>query len=172
MRIMTKLFHPFTLLYMSTIVFINMAFSYLPSLETPLGFIEPGSVIAGSVFVTRDFMQRSVGHFALVPMIIATVLSYMLADPFVAIASTLAFFVSEIVDWALYTVTKKPFHQRVILSSLVSTPIDSFVFLYYIGGDTIDSFLMMCASKLFASAVIYFWGTKYGDKHVRNTQPE
>lgn len=167
MQILRKLIHPYTLLYIATIVFINMAFSYLPAIETPIGFIEPGSVVAGSVFVTRDFMQRSIGHFSLVPMTVAIVLSYLLADPYVAIASTLAFAVSELVDWALYTITKKPFYQRVMLSSLVSTPIDSAVFLYYIGAESVDSFLMMCASKLLASLVIYFWGAKYGDKHAR-----
>lgn len=168
---MRKLFNPYTLLYISTIVFINMAFSYLPLIPTPIGMVEPGSILAGTVFVTRDFMQRSVGHFALVPMAIATVLSYMIADPFVATASALAFFTSEIVDWMLYTLTKKPFHQRVLISSIFSTPVDTFVFLYYIGNESADSFLMMCASKMVATLIIYFWGRHKAKKNgsVNNT---
>ncbi|MGF1461587.1 MAG: VUT family protein [Maricaulaceae bacterium] len=42
----------------------------------------------------------------------------------------MAFAISEIVDWAVYTFTKRPLSQRILLSSAFSAPIDSTVFLF------------------------------------------
>ena len=46
-----------------------------------------------------------------------------------AVASVTAFLVSEAVDWAVYTFTKKSVKERMVLSNLIGTPIDSIIFV-------------------------------------------
>jgi len=154
---MEKLFHPYMALYVITILLLNFGFSYVPMIPTAIGLISPMAVLAGVVFVVRDFAQREAGHYVLVAMALAAVLTFLLADPFVAVASVVAFGLSEITDWLLYTLTKKPFHKRVMLSSLISTPVDTAVFLFLIDGLTVGTFALMVVAKLIAAAVIFFW---------------
>ena len=148
--------YKFSVIYISTVVAINMAFAYIPPIILFDGTIfTVGSVIAGLVFVARDFAQREVGHkIVLLLMAAAGLLSYLLADPFVAIASIAAFAISEISDYIVYSKYKGDFNKRVIFSSLVSVPIDTAVFLAIISHLSALSFAVMCASKLLV--VAYF----------------
>jgi uncharacterized PurR-regulated membrane protein YhhQ (DUF165 family) len=104
----------------------------------------------------RDFAQREIGHRVLFAMLIGAALSYVMADPQVAIASTAAFLVSELADWLVYSLTKRPLSQRIIYSSVLSTPLDSAVFLFGIGQFSIVGVLTMTASKL-VGAFIVWW---------------
>lgn len=142
--------------YVMAIFLVNVGFSYVPMIGTPIGMLSPIAVVVGAIFVIRDYAQRAVGHWILAGMLIGAILSYLLADPFVAVASVAAFVASETSDWVLYTVTKKPFYQRVWISSLISTPIDTAVFLLFINAMTPGTFVLMVLSKLIAAAVI--WG--------------
>jgi len=148
--------YKFSVIYISTVVAINMAFAYIPPIILFDGTIfTVGSVIAGLVFVARDFAQREVGHkIVLLLMAAAGLLSYLLADPFVAIASIAAFAISEISDYIVYSKYKGDFNKRVIFSSLVSVPIDTTVFLAIISHLSALSFAVMCISKLLV--VAYF----------------
>ena len=143
-------------IYITTVVAINMAFAYIPPIVLFDGTIfTAGSVIAGLVFIARDFAQREVGHkVVLLLMAAAGLLSYLLADPFVAIASIAAFAISEISDYIVYSKYKGDFNKRVIFSSLVSVPIDTTVFLAIISHLSALSFAVMCISKLLV--VAYF----------------
>jgi uncharacterized PurR-regulated membrane protein YhhQ (DUF165 family) len=141
--------------YIALVVLVNVLFSVVPMIETPIGLLSPVAIIVGAVFVVRDYAQRRAQHLVIVAMLIATVISYLMADPFVAVASALAFFTSEMFDWLLYTVTKKPFHHRVLISSLFSTPVDTAVFLLWINDMSVGTFALMVASKLIAAVVIY-----------------
>lgn len=109
----------------------------------------------------RDFAQRQIGHKVLVGMAIGSLLSYVMADPYVATASVLAFGIAELADWALYTVTKRPFKDRVLLSSIVSTPIDTLVFLFVISGLTTGTFVLMVLSKMVAAVAVWAYYHKY-----------
>lgn len=151
------IFSPWMGLYILTVVLLNLGFSYVPMIETAIGLASPMALIAGLVFVVRDFAQRSSGHYVLLAMGVAAILSFLLADPYVAVASVTAFALSEVGDWLLYTITKKPFHKRVLVSSLISTPIDTAVFLGMISGLTVGTFVLMVGAKLVAAAVIFFW---------------
>jgi len=145
------------ILYIASVVAVNLGFSLVPMIATPIGMLSPMAVVVGAVFVIRDFAQRRAGHWVLLAMVIATALSFLLADPFVAFASALAFATSEIADYLLYTFWKKPFHQRILVSSLISTPIDTAVFLFGINGFTIGTFILMILSKMIAAVVIWFY---------------
>ena len=143
-------------IYIATVVGINLAFAYIPPIVLFDGTIFTiGSVIAGLVFVARDYAQREVGHKAVLALMAAAgLLSYLLADPFVAIASIAAFAISEISDYIVYSKYKGDFNKRVIFSSLVSVPIDTTVFLAIISHLSALSFAVMCISKLLV--VAYF----------------
>jgi len=146
----------YALFYITTVVAINMAFAYIPPVVLFDGTIFTiGSVIAGLVFVARDYAQQEVGHKAVLAlMLVAGVLSYLLADPFVALASISAFAISEITDYIVYSKYKGDFNNRVVVSSLVSVPIDTAVFLAIISHLSVLSFAVMCISKLLV--VAYF----------------
>lgn len=144
------------ILYVVVVVAVNIGFSYVPLVETPIGLLSPMAVVVGSVFVIRDFAQRQAGHLVLIAIAIATIASYMLADPFVAIASAAAFLTSELVDWLTYTLTKKPFGERVLISSLISTPVDTAVFLFWIDTFTVGTFGLMIASKMIAAIIVWY----------------
>jgi queuosine precursor transporter len=144
---MAKLFWPAT--YIATIVAVNYGFSAFPGQEWLW------SMLIGSVFVTRDFAQRAVGHWCLLAMAIAAALSWWLADPFVALASVCAFAASELIDWLIYTVSKRPIADRVLLSSAISTPVDSVVFLAMIGALSLDLVALQVAAKMVAALVVW-----------------
>ena len=152
---MTKL-PGYLIAYVAAILVLNLAFSYVPMVDLGFGLFSPMAVLAGLVFVLRDYAQRQVGHWVLAGMAAGALLSFWMADPFVATASVAAFVVSEFGDWFLYTVTKKPFHQRVLISSVLATPIDTAVFLYLIEGMTVGTFVLMVAAKMVAALAIWY----------------
>lgn len=145
----------YIILYVVSIVLLNLAFSYVPMIDLGLGLFSPMAILAGAVFVLRDYAQRQSGHYVLVGMAAGAALSFLMADPFVAYASVAAFAVSELTDWGLYTVTKKPFHQRVLVSSLIATPVDTAIFLSLINGMTAGTFVLMVGAKLLAAVLIW-----------------
>jgi len=149
----------YTLLYIISIVLVNVGFIYVPMIPLLGQMFPPMTLVVGLVFILRDFAQREVGHGVLIAMAIGAVLSYFMADPFVAIASAVAFGISELIDWAVYTYTKRPLKQRILLSSAVGTPIDSAVFLTMIGFFTPVGFILMTMGKMIA-ALIVWWGIK------------
>lgn len=145
----------FVLLYLFAIIFSNVAFSYFPLLHTPLGPIPSMALFVGFVFVLRDYAQREHGNKVLLAMLAGCVISAFFADGMVVVASVAAFAISELADYAVYTFTKRPFHKRVLISSAVSVPIDSVIFLTLIGVPNIASMTAMSISKLMAAVVIY-----------------
>ena len=90
-------------------------------------------------------------------MVVGVVASYLMADPFVALASAAAFAISELADWAVYTWTKKPLRQRVLISSAISTPIDSTVFMVMLGFFSLPGLLIMTASKMVGALAVWYW---------------
>lgn len=147
----------FTLMYIALIVAVNYGFSVVPLVKLPDGTMWPPlSLVVGFIFVVRDFAQREIGHRVLLAMLIGAALSYVMADPYVAVASAAAFLVSELADWLIYSLTKRPLSQRIIYSSLLSAPLDSAVFLFGIGHFSIAGVVTMTASKL-VGAFIVWW---------------
>ena len=117
-------------LYIGLIVLVNWLFTVVPLIDMGGGEMwPPVALVVGLIFIARDFAQRLVGHWVLFAMLIAAIVSYFLANPFVAYASVAAFAISELADWLIYSFTKRPFAQRILFSSAVATPIDSIVFL-------------------------------------------
>jgi uncharacterized PurR-regulated membrane protein YhhQ (DUF165 family) len=148
---------PYTALYIALIVFVNWAFDYLPKVQIANGIWWPPMTVAvGFVFVVRDFAQREIGHYILVAMAIGVTLSYGLAGQVIALASAAAFLISELADWAVYSFTRMPLSQRILWSSIISTPIDTFVFLSMIDAFTITGAAVKTLSKLVGAAVVWW----------------
>jgi len=147
----------FTVLYIALIVLVNWLFTVIPLVDMPGGEKwPPVSLVVGLIFVARDFAQREIGHRVIVAMLIAGALSYYMADPFVAAASVTAFLISEFADWAVYSFTGRPFAQRILLSSLIGTPIDSAVFLAMIGHFSAAGVIAMTASKMLGALIVWW----------------
>lgn len=149
--------YKFTLFYILSIVLINIGFVYVPLMPFFDTMYPPMSIAVGLIFVLRDYAQREIGHKIIIAMGIGAFLSYIMADPYVAIASLIAFAVSETIDWSIFTFTKKPLHKRILISSLISTPVDSALFLYIIGHFSILATTTMFVSKMIAALIIYYF---------------
>ena len=143
--------------YIALIVGVNYAFAVTPLVQLPNGDLwPPASLIVGFVFVVRDFAQRRVGHHILWAMLAGCVVSWYMATPQLAVASAVAFAVGELGDWALFTFTHKPFSQRILISSLLGAPLDSLVYLLFLGLATPWSIGIMSLSKLAGSFLVFF----------------
>lgn len=95
------------------------------SLTFPLG-----ALWIGLTFSFRDFVQRYWSHQKCwIWMGIAGFITY-LWNKDVALASMLAFMGSECVDWLIFYLMKnKQLKTRVIVSNLISCPLDSLIFV-------------------------------------------
>lgn len=96
------------------------------------GLMAPSGVLTvGAALVLRDVVQRCLGLKAgLIAIAIGTGLSALIAPAALVLASGVAFLLSELADFAVYT----PLQQRrltlaVVASSTVGLVVDSFVFL-------------------------------------------
>jgi uncharacterized PurR-regulated membrane protein YhhQ (DUF165 family) len=97
------------------------------------GLMAPSGVLTvGAALVLRDVVQRCLGlKFGLLAIAVGAALSVFVATPALAAASGIAFALSELADFTVYT----PLQQRqltaaVVASSLVGLVVDSIVFLF------------------------------------------
>ena len=149
--------YKFTALYISLIVAVNYAFSVVPLVELPDGTMWPPVALAvGFIFVVRDFAQREIGHKVLLAMLVGLVISYFMADPFVATASAAAFLVSDLVEWAVYSFTTGPLALRILCSGLLGAPVDSAVFLGILGLLSPVGIAAMTLSKLLGAFLVWW----------------
>ncbi|MEM6901201.1 MAG: hypothetical protein AAF583_15705 [Pseudomonadota bacterium] len=120
--------------YVALIPFVNWTFGFADQVMQPVPFVKdamfnPITIVTGLILVVRDFAQREMGHRILLVMAMAIGWSFYYAFPPIAIASAVAFAVSESVDWSLFTFTRLRLSTRILLSSALAAPIDTTVFL-------------------------------------------
>jgi queuosine precursor transporter len=97
------------------------------------GLMAPsGVLLVGLALVLRDLVQRRLGiAFALAAIAVGAVLSGALAPLPLVVASTTAFLLSELADFAVYTpLQKRGLVLAVLASSFVGLVADSIVFLW------------------------------------------
>jgi hypothetical protein len=124
-----------------------------------------GVLMIGLALVLRDAVHETLGaKWALIAILIGAALSYILADPFIAIASLVAFAVSEFSDFGVYSkLREKSKLIAVAVSGVVGSVIDSALFLWiafgslaFIEGQIIGkvmmTFLAVIALKLYTLA--------------------
>ena len=120
-------------LYVASIVLVNWMFTAIAPWATPLGDLYLANIVVGFVFVLRDYAQREVGHYVLGFTALAGAITYVMVDPAIAVASVTAFMLSEMADWAIYSFTRRPIHERILISSIVAVPLDTLVFQHMAG---------------------------------------
>lgn len=120
-------------LYVGLMPFINWSFAAVPTFPIPDwlggGMFQPLAIVTGLVLVVRDFAQREMKHWIWGAMFAGLALSTLTSWIQVVVASGLAFLISETVDWAVYTFSKRPLSQRIMISSAASAPLDQVVFI-------------------------------------------
>lgn len=122
----------------------------------PFGITAPSGVLMiGLALVLRDLVQRRLGKgWTLGAIFAGAALSGLVAPPALVMASVVAFLLSELADFAVYTpLQKRGLIRAVILSSLVGLCVDSVAFLYlafgsldYLGGQIIGKAWMVLLS--------------------------
>lgn len=137
-----------TLSYIAFIVFVNTMFALIPHVSLFGGSLSPADLFVGFIYLLRDFAQREIRHYVIIAMAVGSAISYFMASPTIALASVSAFVVGELIDWAIFTWTKRPLSKRLILSASVSAPFDSTVFLAMIARLDWLSFTVMTLGKL------------------------
>ena len=145
-----------TTAYIGAVVAINWLFVVVPMVPVLGTMFPPVMLVVGFVFVFRDFAQREIGHWVVIAMLVAGGISYFMSAPVVALASVTAFLISEAIDWAVYTFTRKPLSQRILLSSAVAVPVDTIVFLQMLGFFDWTAVALVSAAKMLGALVFWF----------------
>jgi uncharacterized PurR-regulated membrane protein YhhQ (DUF165 family) len=104
----------------------------------PIGFgllVTAGTFAAGIALIARDAVQTTSGRIVTITAILAgAALSWFLSAPFIALASALAFLVSEAVDYGVFTrIRERSLPRAVVLSSVIAAPVDTVLFLWLAG---------------------------------------
>ena len=111
-----------------------------------------GVLMVGLALVLRDLVQRRLGvGWGLGAIVIGAALSALLAPPALVLASTVAFLLSELADFAVYTpLQRRGLVLAVLASSAVGLVADSFLFLWlafgsldFLAGQIIGKALMV-----------------------------
>ena len=120
------------------------------------GLLAPSGVtMIGIALVLRDLVQRRLGVGVAVGAILAgAALSALIAPPALVVASGVAFLLSELADFAVYTpLARRRMMAAVVASSLVGLVVDSIVFLWlafgsleFLAGQVVGKAWMVLAS--------------------------
>jgi uncharacterized PurR-regulated membrane protein YhhQ (DUF165 family) len=127
-----------TLLAFAAFVAVVVAANWLTAtlgLVTWLGLIATaGTWLAGFAFVARDYLQEAGGARWVIPAILLGAVISAAFSPTLALASGVAFLVSELADFAVYTPLRRSGRTRAALASnVVGAVVDSVLFLWLAG---------------------------------------
>lgn len=156
--------------YIATIVAANWAIQTYGLVPVGFGLMAPAGVyFAGLAFTFRDLTQDALGRtWTITAIAIGAVLSAFISPQF-AVASGLAFFVSEIADLAVYTpIRRRHWISAVVLSNTVGLVIDSALFLVLAFG-SLDFLAGQIVGKAWMTllAVIVLWGLRAVSERLR-----
>src|SRR5918995_3961919 len=121
----------FLLGYVATIFAANWAIASFGVVPVGFGFVAPAGVyFAGLAFTLRDLVQEYLGRVATVVAIAVGAALSALVSPQFAIASGIAFLLSEMADFAVYTpLRRRNWLGAVAASNVVGFVADSAIFL-------------------------------------------
>ena len=140
--------------YLGSIVLGNILVHSL-GLLTIWGLTFPaGAVAIGLTFSARDFVQQRYGQFGCWAWILVASLITLLFNRSLALASLCAFFIAEFTDWLIYTYARGGFSKRLLLSNLISTPLDSLVFVLLAFGPAWPAIWGQTIIKLLSSLLV------------------
>ena len=137
----------------------------------PVGFglMAPSGVLfVGIALVLRDWLQELTNwKWSFAAVVVGTVASFLLANPFIAMASATAYFVAEVLDLAVYTpLRKKGKHLAVLASGVAGAAADSLLFVYLAFG-AFDFSIGVFVGKLYATLLVslyLYWKVKNANR--------
>ena len=117
--------------YIAVIVLANWAIQAFGVVPVGFGLMAPAGVyFAGLAFTLRDLVQEELGRVWTVAAIVIGASVSALISPQFAVASGVAFLISELADFAVYTPLRhRNWLAAVALSNTVGLVIDSVLFL-------------------------------------------
>lgn len=150
--------------FVATIPVANWTLSRYGFVSVPLlGSVASGVVWVGLAFVLRDLGQLLTSKWhTLAAVAVGVVLSYILADPFIAVASAWAFCLSELLDFSIYTpLARRRFVLAVLVSSIAGSFLDSALFLR-LAFDSYDGWWQLAVAKslVVVLAAPLAWGVR------------
>lgn len=124
----------------------------------PVGFglvATAGTYLAGLTFVLRDSIQDTAGKYAVLGLIVLGAgLSYLVAAPFIALASGVAFLASETADLIVYTpLRERGYVRAAIASNVVGALVDTVLFLWIAGFPIASAVAGQMVGKLTVTAI-------------------
>ena len=120
-------------LFVATIPFANWLVEEYGLVSVGFGLMAPAAVYAvGLALILRDVAHRTLGRWWTVGgILVGSVLSLILAEPLLALASGVAFFVSEMLDLGVYEpLRKRGWTLAMVCSNIVGAASDSALFLW------------------------------------------
>jgi queuosine precursor transporter len=117
--------------YLACIIGANALVQHYGVVPVGLGLTGPAGVfLIGPALVVRDYIQWALGKAAsLIVLACGIAVSYTIADPHIATASAVAFGVSELADFALFTWIAPRWTSAVLAGGIAGALLDSAVFL-------------------------------------------
>lgn len=136
--------------------YVTTEFGMIPVWPEPLLLATAGTYLAGLTFVLRDSIQDAWGKWATLALIgVGAGLSYFISDPFIALASGVAFACSEVADLLVYSpLRKRGYIRAAIASNVVGAFVDTVLFLWIAGFPIADAFAGQMAGKTVISLVV------------------
>lgn len=133
----------------------------------PVGFglMAPSGVLfIGLALVLRDWLQELTNwKWSVAAVFVGGLLSLLTSNPYIALASAVAFVVAELFDLAVYTPLRdKGKHLAVLASGAVGSVVDSLLFVMIAFGSVELAFGTVVA-KVYASVVVaayLYWKNK------------
>lgn len=135
-----------TVSYLLIIILLSKTFDIAARYEFIDNFFSPFSACVGMLFVFRNFAQRELGHWVIIPMLIAGIVSHHVSN--MENATTVAFIAGEVTDMILFTYLRYPLLQRMFWAAILSSPVDSIVFLYMLDDLTLVTVFMLTIVKV------------------------
>jgi uncharacterized PurR-regulated membrane protein YhhQ (DUF165 family) len=129
----------------------------------PVGFglmAPSGVLMIGLALVLRDWLQELTNwRWSVAAVVAGFVLSFLLANPFIATASAAAFLLSELLDTTVYTwLRDRGRNVAVLLSGIAGAIVDSMLFVYIAFG-SLEFSAGNVLGKLYATAVVALYLT-------------
>ena len=125
----------------------------------PVGFglvATAGTYFAGLTFVLRDSVQDGFGKYAALGLIMAGAgLSFIVADPFIALASGVAFLAAETADLLIYTpLRRRGYLRAAVASNVVGAVVDTVLFLWIAGFPIADALAGQIVGKVAVTVAV------------------
>jgi queuosine precursor transporter len=148
--------------YVATIFAANLAITYVGIVPVGFGLLAPAGVyFAGLAFSLRDALQETLGRRWVIAAIVVGALISASLSAQLALASGLAFLISELADFMVYTpLRRRGWLGAVVASNIVGVVVDSALFLWlafgslaFLPGQIVGKLWMTAL----AVAAIYAW---------------